>query len=136
MAENNNVKKKTVSFYIVIPVIAAVTVLLLWMLCYPVSIHCAENRFESYMTEYNIDKSDIVSYKVHKGYTFANVEIEVEYGSDPDFIYSYSYPVCSFFNNKPEYVSIYTEKISPSGGVWYSSTQLYDLLKYPPVTRK
>ena len=136
MAENNNVKNKTVSLYIVIPVIVAVTILLLWMLFYPVSIRCAENRFESYMAQYNIDKSDIVSYKVYKGYALANVEIEVEYSSDPDFIYSYSYPVCSFFNNKPEHVFIYTEKISPLGGVWYSSTQLYDLLKYPPVTRK
>ncbi len=42
------------------------------------------------MEEYNIPVSDIESYRVKKGYTFAPVVIEVVYKSDSDFLYRYS----------------------------------------------
>ncbi|MBQ3009525.1 MAG: DUF3139 domain-containing protein [Oscillospiraceae bacterium] len=120
---------------IAVPVIATILIFSVWALCFPVSEYFAEKRFASYMEEYNIPASDIESYCVKKGYTFAPVEIEVVYKSDSDFLYRYQYPICSFFNNRPEHVSIYTTVIHPEG-CWHSYETLYDQLKYPPVTRK
>lgn len=128
-------EQNKVDSIIAIPVIISIMVLTIWALCFPISEYCAEKRFESYMEEYNIPVSDIESYCVKKGYTFAPVEIEVVYKSDSDFLYRYQYPICSFIDNRPEHVSIYTDIIRPEG-CWHSYEELYEQLKYPPVTRR
>ncbi|MBR5521399.1 MAG: DUF3139 domain-containing protein [Oscillospiraceae bacterium] len=100
----------------------------IWILCYPLSIHMAESNFEDYMIEYNIDESDIESYDVYKSFASSPIDIVVVYKSEPEYVYSYSYPICYFISNKPEYVSI------KSNGVWYSSTEIYESLEHPAIS--
>ena len=111
-----------------IPVIAILIILSLWILCYPLSAYMAENNFESYMIEYSIDESDIESYNVCKSFALSPVDIVVIYKSEPEYVYSYSYPICYFISNKPEYVSI------KSNGVWYSAREIYENLKHPAIS--
>ena len=113
---------------IIIPIIVVIIIFSVWILCYPLSTYMAENNFENYMIEYNIDKSDIESYNVRKNFAFSPVDIVVVYKSEPEYVYSYSYPICYFISNKPEYVSI------KSNGVWYSSTEIYESLEHPAIS--
>lgn len=120
---------------IAIPVIISVIVLTIWALCFPISDYCAEKKiWELYgRIQYTCIWHRKLSCK--KGYTFAPVVIEVVYKSDSDFLYRYKYPICSFIDDRPEHVSIYTDIIRPEG-CWHSYEELYEQLKYPPVTRK
>ena len=59
------------------------------ILCYPVSEYCAEKSFKAYMTEYNIDETDIQEYKILKASFLSDVDIVVKYKSDPPYEYHY-----------------------------------------------
>ena len=115
-------------YIVTIPVTTILFIFIMWVLFYPVSTYMAENNFESYMNEYNIDKSDIESYDIRKGFALSPVDIVVVYKSEPEYVYSYSYPICYFISNKPEYVSI------KSNGVWYSAKEIYENLNHPAIS--
>ena len=99
------------------------------ILCYPVSEYCAEKSFKAYMTEYNIDETDIQEYKILKASFLSDVDIVVKYKSDPAYEYHYYYPLCNIGNNLPMFVIIYSGNVS-------IGSENHSLVKYPPVSRK
>ena len=125
---NKNMLHNKLKHLIISVVITLLATFGMWLLFFPVSVYMAENNFEKYMTEYSMDESDIEYYDVRKSFALSPVEIIVIYKSEPEYVYSYSYPICYFISNKPEYVSV------KSDDVWYSAKEIYENLKHPAIS--